>query len=96
MSSSTNNSECREVQCTSLRCLTLVEGLQVRVFKSMDNLYDVTGARISVHLRQYSAGNVEVIINRSCDECKSFRKFGNQEICNKCSYAKGWLEDGCY
>lgn len=68
----------------------------IRIHKSMNNLFDKAGNLMSTHIRHFSDGTFEVIINRSCEECIDFRSFGNETICSKCSYVKGWLEDGCY
>lgn len=67
----------------------------IRIIKSMDKIYDITGHEMNIHTRMLD-GKLQIIVNRACIECKDFRQFGGNTICSKCSYAKDWLEDGCY
>ena len=69
-------------------------GLEVRILQSMPNIYDHLGNEMSVHYRIVN-GVVEVIINRSCQKCESFHSIGGgDEVCNKCTYLKNWVERG--
>ena len=69
---------------------------KVQIHQSMKNIYDQNGNEMSVHYR-VEDGAVKVIINRSCNECKTFGKLGDGElICTECHYTKDWLNRGMF
>ena len=68
--------------------------METKIISRMNILYDKYGNRLSIHTR-IKNGIIEVIVNRSCDECKYFTK-GVVDICKECHYQKGWLEKGKY
>ena len=70
--------------------------IKVQIHQSMKNLYDHVGNEMTVHYR-IEDEIVKVIINRSCQECKTFGKLGDGElICTECHYAKDWLNRGMF
>lgn len=72
--------------------MSLINDVVIR--QSMKELFDKTGKKMSVHTR-IKNGVVEVIINRSCQECTSFHEIGDGTlVCSKCTYLKNWLERG--
>ena len=68
--------------------------LNYRVIKSFEKIYDRFGQEMNVHIREKD-GQVQIIINRSCQECKKFGEIGDGTlICKKCHYQKDWLNRG--
>lgn len=68
--------------------------IQVDVINSSKKIFDDYGYKLSIHIRMKD-NVIEVIINRSCQECKEFHKIGDGTwICSKCTYKKNWLKDG--
>lgn len=56
-------------------------------------IFDSQGKEVSVHFRMNNqTKEFEVIVNRSCKYCTSFKKIGGgTEICIKCKHIKDWL-----
>lgn len=73
-------------------------GCEVLIFQSMKQLYDKHDNEMSIHYRMRD-GKFEIIVNRSCQECKEFGfipKINGDKIwlCKKCTYSKDWLRLG--
>lgn len=68
-------------------------GFKIRLLQSMPKLFDSTGKEMSIHFRMnHATKEFEVIVNRACKKCTSFKKIGGgNEICVKCKYIKDWL-----
>lgn len=67
---------------------------EVQVLQSMPKLLDEHGNEMTIHYRIYN-GKVQILVNRSCQECKEFGKIGDGTlICKKCTYQKDWLKKG--
>lgn len=69
-------------------------GYEVQVLNSMPKIFDGSGNEMSIHYRIWN-GIVQIIVNRSCQDCEEFGKIGdNTLICKKCTYQKDWVRLG--
>jgi len=69
------------------------EELKITLMQASKKIFDNNGKEVSIHFRMNNQTKAfEVIVNRSCKHCTSFKKIsGGTEICIKCKYIKDWL-----